>query len=52
MDKDTNIGLDANDTKIWCKIDSESDCAVLQNDIVTLFNWSSQNKMHRSSGQV
>ena len=46
IDKDTNIGLYADDTKIWRKINSESDCAVLQNNIVTLFNWSSQNKMH------
>ena len=46
IDKDTNSGLYADDTKIWRKINSESDCAVLQNDIVTLFNWSSQNKMH------
>ena len=46
IDKDTNIGLYADDTKIWRKINSESDCAVLQNDIDTLFNWSSQNKMH------
>ena len=40
------MGLYADDTKIWRKINSESDCTVLQNDIGTLFNWSSQIKMH------
>ena len=51
IDKDTNIGLYAYDTKIWRKINSEADCALLQNDIVTLFNWSSQNKMHFHPGK-
>ena len=37
LDKDTNIGQYADDTKIWRKINTESDCAVLQNDIDTLF---------------
>ena len=45
LNKDTNIGQYADDTKIWHEIHTESDCAVLQNDIDTLFKWSIKNKM-------
>ena len=45
LNKDTNIGQYADDTKIWREIHTESDCAVLQNDIDTLFKWSIKNKM-------
>ena len=45
LNKDTNIGQYADDTKIWREIHPESDCAVLQNNIDTLFKWSIKNKM-------
>ena len=45
LNKDTNIGQYADDTKIWREIHTESDCAILQNDIDTLFKWSIKNKM-------
>ena len=45
LNKDTNIGQYADDTKIWREIHTESDCVVLQNDIDTLFKWSIKNKM-------
>ena len=35
IDKDTNIGQYADDTKIWRKINTQSDCELLQNDINT-----------------
>ena len=46
IDKDTNIGQYADDTKIWRKINTQSDCELLQNDINTLFKWSVRNQMH------
>ena len=46
LDKDTSIGLYADDTKIWCNIYSEHDCAILQKDINMLYDWSVKNKMH------
>ena len=46
LDKDTNIGLYADDTKIWRNIYSEHDCAILQKDINMLYDWSVKNKMH------
>ena len=45
MDKDTNIALYADDTKIWRDINSEADCEILQKDINTLSTWSKNNKM-------
>ena len=45
IDKDTNIALFADDTKIWRDINSEADCEILQNDINTLSTWSRNNKM-------
>ena len=45
MDKDTNIALFADDTKIWRDINSEADCEILQNDINTLSTWTRNNKM-------
>ena len=41
----TNIALYADDTKIWRIIDSENDSIILQNDIVSLKNWSIRNRM-------
>ena len=40
INKDSNIALFADDTKIWRDINSESDCETLQNDINTLSIWS------------
>ena len=45
IDKDTNIALFADDTKIWRDIKSEADCEILQKDINTLTTWSRKNKM-------
>ena len=45
IDKDTNIALFADDTKIWRDINYEADCEILQNDINTLSTWSRNNKM-------
>ena len=45
IDKDTNIALFADDTKIWRDINSEADCEILQNNINTLSTWSRNNKM-------
>ena len=45
INKDSNIALFADDTKIWRDINSESDCKPLQNDINTLSIWSRNNKM-------
>ena len=42
----TNIALYADDTKIWCTINSEEDCIILQNDINSLYEWSVINKMN------
>ena len=41
----TDIALYADDTKIWRKIVSLSDCLSLQSDIDCLNNWASRNKM-------
>ena len=46
INEDTNIGLYADDTKMWRTIYSEHDCALLQKDIDTLHDWSLKNKMH------
>ena len=40
----THIALYADDTKIWRKISSYSDCITLNNDIASLLNWSVGNK--------
>ena len=45
IDKDTNITLYADDTKIWRYINSEADCEILQNDIITVRTWSRNKKM-------
>ena len=45
INKDSNIALFADYTKIWRDINSESDCETLQNDINTLSIWSRNNKM-------
>ena len=45
INKDSNIALFADDTKIWRDINSELDCETLQNDINTLSIWSRNNKM-------
>ena len=41
----TNIALYADDTKIWIKIVSETDCILLNNDINSLNAWAVRNKM-------
>ena len=41
----TNIALYADDTKIWCKIYSYSDCVILNNDIESLSKWTHMNMM-------
>ena len=46
INEDTNIGLYADDTKMWRTIYSEHDCVLLQKDIDTLHDWSLKNKMH------
>ena len=45
IDAETNIELHADDTKIWRKIKSESDCDFLQKDIDALYAWSRKNKI-------
>ena len=44
IDKDTNIALYADDTKIWRDINSEADCEILQKDINSLSMWSRNKK--------
>ena len=41
----TNIALYADDTKIWRKISSYSDCVILDNDIESLSKWAHRNMM-------
>ena len=41
----TDCSMYADDTKIWRKIISENDHAILQSDIDYLYNWSLHNKM-------
>ena len=41
----TNIALYADDTKIWREISCWSDHEILQNDINSLHNWATRNKM-------
>ena len=41
----TYICLFADDTKIWRRMNSEEDCAILQNDIDNLYNWCIYNQM-------
>ena len=45
IDKDTNIALYADDTKIWRDINSEADCEILQKLINSLSMSSRNNKM-------
>ena len=45
IDENSRIGLYADDTKLWRKIATSSDCDILQRDIVTLKNWCIRNKM-------
>ena len=45
LSPDTNVYMYADDTKIWRKIDSESDQQMLQLDIDKLYYWSLQNKI-------
>ena len=40
-----NIALYADDTKIWRKICSYSDCVILNNDIESLSKWADKNMM-------
>ena len=42
---DSRIGLYVDDTKLWRKIVTLSDCDILQRDIVTLNNWCIKNEM-------
>ena len=41
----THMALYADDTKIWRKISSYSDCIILNNDIASLSEWACRNKM-------
>ena len=43
----TNICLFADDKKIWRRMNSEEDCAILQNDIDNLYNWCRSKKSVR-----
>ena len=45
IDENSRIGLYADDTKLWRRIATSSDCDILQRDIVTLNNWCLRNKM-------
>ena len=45
INKDSNLALFADDTKIWRDINSELDCETLQNDVNTLSICSRNNKM-------
>ena len=45
IDKNSLIGLYADDTKLSRKIETWSDCDILQSDIDTLNNWCISNKM-------
>ena len=45
IDPNTEIGLYADDTKIWRVIINDSDHIALQNDVNALYNWSFENKM-------
>ena len=45
IDKNSLIGLYADDTKLSRKIETWSDCDMLQSDIDTLNNWCISNKM-------
>ena len=54
LDKDTNILMYADDTKIWREIKHESDHNVLQSDIDYLMDWAMKNcmKFHPSKCKV
>ena len=54
IDKDTNIVMYADDTKIWRQMDSLNDHLHLQRDIDYLFDWALKNKMkfHPSTCKV
>ena len=41
----THMALYADDTKLWRKISSYSDCIILNNDILSLSEWACRNKM-------
>ena len=45
IDENSRIGLYADDTKLWRKITTSSDCDILQRDIDTLNTWCIRNKM-------
>ena len=45
IDKDTNIVMYADDTKIWRQMDSHSDHLKLQRDIEYLFDWALKNQI-------
>ena len=54
VDKDTNIVMNADDTKIWRQMDSLNDHLQLQRDIDYLFDWALKNtmKFHPSKCKV
>ena len=45
LSEGTDVVLYADDTKIWRKIMTSSDCIILQNDIDRLLDWAIRNKM-------
>ena len=45
ISKGTHMALYADDTKIWRKISSYTDCIILNNDIAFLSEWACRNKM-------
>ena len=45
IEPNTNIALNADDTKIWREIKSDNDCDILQKDIDALYTWYKNNKM-------
>ena len=51
IDKNTLIGLYADDTELSRKIETWSDCDILQRDIDTLNNWCISNKMKFNTGK-
>ena len=46
ISENTNISLYADDTKIWREIISYEDHLILQNDINSMYKWSTENKMN------
>ena len=51
VDKNSNILLYADDTKLYREIRSENDCEILQGDIAVLNNWALENKMKFHPGK-